>query len=104
MFRDDDKAPKKGSIVINNNYDFHVFFMEILMIFTGKTMWVLFWFILIYEWRSHLGRICRCFRKVFISTWQRMAEDGVGSKVSNEKKPGWLFDIGDYTTQLYRGL
>ena len=21
--------------------------------------------------------------------------------LSNEKKPGWLFDIGDYTTQLY---
>ena len=23
-------------------------------------------------------------------------------KVSSEKKPGWLFYIGDYTTQLYR--
>ena len=22
--------------------------------------------------------------------------------LSNEKNPGWLFDIGDYTTQLYR--
>ncbi len=22
-------------------------------------------------------------------------------QVSNEKKPGWLFDIGDYTTQLH---
>ena len=21
--------------------------------------------------------------------------------LSNEKNPGWLFDIGDYTTQLY---
>ena len=21
--------------------------------------------------------------------------------LSNEKDPGWLFDIGDYTTQLY---
>ena len=23
-------------------------------------------------------------------------------QVSHGKKPGWLFDIGDYTTQLYR--
>ena len=22
-------------------------------------------------------------------------------QVSHEKKPGWLFDIGDYSTQLY---
>ncbi len=23
-------------------------------------------------------------------------------ELSNEKNPGWLFDIGDYTNQLYR--
>ena len=26
---------------------------------------------------------------------------GPKKHLSNDKNPGWLFDIGDYTTQLY---
>ena len=50
------------------------------------------------------------FRRFLPSGYQAPAEDGTGAKVlvvggaklSNEKNPGYLLYMGDYTTQLYR--
>ena len=40
--------------------------------------------------------------KMIVSKTDRTKIPGGHFQLSNEKNPGWLGSIGDYTTQLYR--